>query len=187
MYDAKTGRFLGRDPLDYLDGSNCYKYVRGKPLKYEDPLGLIPPEPIPVWHRTLLSRNCVRFKGRYILATKTVPCADQYSLKGEWGFKLSLDGKLTIKKLGFGVNLGWDAKVAIEIKCVGPPGAFGGYKICEWSVPYEYDHCVSEYWVKVYLGARLDHEYHETRVSYHNLKVDLPDIVDLEVVPCKNC
>jgi RHS repeat-associated protein len=39
-YDVGLGRWLERDPLEYIDGMSLYGYVRGMPLKAMDPLGL---------------------------------------------------------------------------------------------------------------------------------------------------
>jgi len=36
------GRWGQRDPLGYVDGTNLYEYVRSFPLRYVDPLGLMP-------------------------------------------------------------------------------------------------------------------------------------------------
>lgn len=40
MYDPKTGRFLQRDPIGYIDGPNPYTYVRNNPVNWIDPYGL---------------------------------------------------------------------------------------------------------------------------------------------------
>ncbi|RZI43925.1 hypothetical protein EGT07_00375 [Herbaspirillum sp. HC18] len=40
-YDPQRGTYLTPDPLDVPDGPNPYAYVRGNPLKYIDPSGLI--------------------------------------------------------------------------------------------------------------------------------------------------
>ena len=41
MYDAVAGRFLGRDPIGYFEGSyQLYRYVRNSPLIHADPSGL---------------------------------------------------------------------------------------------------------------------------------------------------
>ena len=54
MHDKETGliynraryltptfcRFIGRDPLEYIDGNNLYEYVRSSPLNLRDPYGL---------------------------------------------------------------------------------------------------------------------------------------------------
>jgi RHS repeat-associated protein len=39
-YDAVLGRWIGRDPLGYVDGSNLCEYVGGMPLAALDSLGL---------------------------------------------------------------------------------------------------------------------------------------------------
>lgn len=38
-YDPKVGRFLQRDPLEMIDGTNLYSYVANNPLGYTDPFG----------------------------------------------------------------------------------------------------------------------------------------------------
>jgi hypothetical protein len=39
-YDVGLGRWLERDPLEYIDGMSLYGYVTGAPLNALDPLGL---------------------------------------------------------------------------------------------------------------------------------------------------
>jgi RHS repeat-associated protein len=38
-YDPQTGRFLQRDPLQYVDGMSLYEYVKNCPVNYNDPSG----------------------------------------------------------------------------------------------------------------------------------------------------
>jgi RHS repeat-associated protein len=40
-YDYYTGRWLTHDPLGYIDGMNLYDYVKGSPIRFQDPLGTI--------------------------------------------------------------------------------------------------------------------------------------------------
>ncbi|NLB54400.1 MAG: RHS repeat-associated core domain-containing protein, partial [Lentisphaerae bacterium] len=40
-YDPETGRFMQRDPLEYINGINFYLYVLSNPLNNSDPLGLM--------------------------------------------------------------------------------------------------------------------------------------------------
>ncbi len=40
MLHPRLGRFMQRDPLEYIDGSNLYEYVRSNPVTSTDPLGL---------------------------------------------------------------------------------------------------------------------------------------------------
>lgn len=39
FYNCLKGRFLQRDPKGYVDGMNLYEYVKGNPLKWQDPQG----------------------------------------------------------------------------------------------------------------------------------------------------
>ena len=47
-YDPLHGRFLQRDPAEYVDGMNLYEYVRSNSVRWGDPWGLVPPE-VPPW------------------------------------------------------------------------------------------------------------------------------------------
>jgi RHS repeat-associated protein len=40
-YDPQTGRFLQRDPLQYVEGENLYEYVKSSPIHHIDPFGLL--------------------------------------------------------------------------------------------------------------------------------------------------
>src|SRR5262249_3618885 len=40
IYTASLGRFLQRDPLNYVDGMSLYQYVQGRLLALVDPFGL---------------------------------------------------------------------------------------------------------------------------------------------------
>ncbi len=40
-HDPSKGRFVGRDPLEYVDGMNLYQYVKDAPTKMVDPSGQI--------------------------------------------------------------------------------------------------------------------------------------------------
>jgi RHS repeat-associated protein len=40
-YDPSLGRWLSPDPLGFADGPNLYAYVRGNPINYVDPMGLL--------------------------------------------------------------------------------------------------------------------------------------------------
>lgn len=40
MYDPHHGRWLQRDPIEYVDGLNLYSYVEGRPATLSDPFGL---------------------------------------------------------------------------------------------------------------------------------------------------
>ncbi len=39
-YDPETGRFMQRDPLEYVDGMNLFEYVSSRPIILKDPYGL---------------------------------------------------------------------------------------------------------------------------------------------------
>jgi len=40
IYDAHTGRFVQKDPLGFVEGTNLYAYVSNNPIKNIDPFGL---------------------------------------------------------------------------------------------------------------------------------------------------
>ena len=40
VYDPAMGRFLQRDPLGFVDGTNLYAFARGNPFAFRDPMGL---------------------------------------------------------------------------------------------------------------------------------------------------
>lgn len=40
-YDPHTGRFLQRDPMQYVDGLNMFEYVKSSPIRHIDPFGLL--------------------------------------------------------------------------------------------------------------------------------------------------
>ena len=39
MYSPNLGRFISKDPKEYIDGMNLYAYVKNNPLKYLDAMG----------------------------------------------------------------------------------------------------------------------------------------------------
>ncbi len=46
-YDAPSGRWLSRDPIEEAGGLNLYEYVSNKAVRYSDPSGLEPQTPQP--------------------------------------------------------------------------------------------------------------------------------------------
>lgn len=46
-YDANTGRWISRDPIEEAAGINLYRYISNRPIRLVDPLGLEVDEPYP--------------------------------------------------------------------------------------------------------------------------------------------
>jgi RHS repeat-associated protein len=46
-YDPGIGRFISRDPIGYIAGTNVYVYVKNDPVNYVDPFGLLGYSPWP--------------------------------------------------------------------------------------------------------------------------------------------
>ena len=72
-YRADAGRFVQRDPVRYVDSSNMYSYVRGRPLNAIDPLGLceftfFPREPVRTdAQEAACKASCQTAKAAYLL------------------------------------------------------------------------------------------------------------------------
>ena len=43
-YDPSVGRFISEDPINFIGGTNFYRYVGNSPLDFVDPFGLCPPD-----------------------------------------------------------------------------------------------------------------------------------------------
>ena len=46
-YDQETGRFVSKDPIEFIGGINLYNYVAGNPINRVDPFGLKPGDKYP--------------------------------------------------------------------------------------------------------------------------------------------
>ena len=81
MYDSVIGRFLGRDPIGYVNGLSFYEYVSSSLLTYFDPSGLC---------QAQAEKKC-------ICETELEKCTIQYDrFRGRWfvGKYLNSAGKL---------------------------------------------------------------------------------------------
>ena len=65
-YSPELGRFVSRDPMDYIDGTHLYAYVGSRPASYWDPFGLSKDScnaecgrKYPRWYQILQLRACV--------------------------------------------------------------------------------------------------------------------------------
>jgi len=52
-YNPRIGRFLGEDPVGYIDGINLYTYCGNNPVNWIDPFGLCKEEEDPWWKLAL--------------------------------------------------------------------------------------------------------------------------------------
>lgn len=52
-YDADVGRFISKDPIGFIGGTNLYVYVQNNPIRFIDPFGLLTFEEI----KTLAAAN----------------------------------------------------------------------------------------------------------------------------------
>jgi len=73
-YGPKLGRFLGRDPLGYVDGSNLYCHLLANPVGHVDPTGLKAKGP------------CNKGEVEFRFANKTIPSAGGMELRVLGGF-----------------------------------------------------------------------------------------------------
>lgn len=85
-YDTKTGRFLQRDPLEYVDGMNLYEYVLSNPIvncdAYGESVDSSWGEPTPK------GKNCIdgcymHCYHKFTHSSYTITLASNYLLKGK--------------------------------------------------------------------------------------------------------
>ncbi len=108
-YDAEMGRFLQRDPLDYVDGLNLYEYVSGQPTGAIDPFGS---EQITLFELNHTFAPYPFYAGVEVWANwETESCAD-----GSLGF----DGSIGVTgKIGVGISekiVIWGKEIGVNIK-----------------------------------------------------------------------
>ncbi|MGB7326537.1 MAG: RHS repeat-associated core domain-containing protein, partial [Rubripirellula sp.] len=73
MYDAISGRFLGRDPIGYRNTFSLYKYTRNQPLSLVDPSGLIDLSTRPAGRNECGCQSCVENLNELAKAGDLVP------------------------------------------------------------------------------------------------------------------
>ncbi|MCG3132455.1 MAG: hypothetical protein FLDDKLPJ_03305 [Phycisphaerae bacterium] len=81
-YSPLEGRWLQRDPLQYVDGAHLYEYARSKPVGTTDPSGkaALPPTNSPGLWCNNASANCGQFiSGRGHLTATLSPAGGDYS------------------------------------------------------------------------------------------------------------
>jgi hypothetical protein len=68
-YDPETGRFMQRDPLEYISGTSLYEYVNSNPKSFLDPFGFYPwdmPGQEPFWN----IETCTCYCGWAVVTSK---------------------------------------------------------------------------------------------------------------------
>jgi RHS repeat-associated protein len=112
-YDPSTGRFLQRDPIGILGGSNVYEYARSSPSSSVDPDGLMTPGSW--WPNTGIIRYGpsrvgwdAAGKGVYQIAFRAGSSLHLYGLRGAACFGLAVTGAAAV---GAGIGIGLDYAV----------------------------------------------------------------------------
>jgi RHS repeat-associated protein len=67
-YEPTQGRFVSEDPIGLLGGSHYYLYVRGNPLLWVDPLGLVEGSPQNLARRAAIARIAESYIGSHAWA-----------------------------------------------------------------------------------------------------------------------
>jgi len=85
-YDPETGRFMQRDPLEYVDGTNLYEYVNGRPVNFTDSSGLSMNVPSPILPPNELLIDCDGECAMYVgIQTRPITEREKKSVeKGNW-------------------------------------------------------------------------------------------------------
>ena len=108
-YDTGKGRFLQRDPLEYIDGTNTYEYVKDRPTFATDPSGLQTYKCCEQWKR----RKEILFNQGLIAKADNNDCVQYFAnLEKNIGAKiLEVIGK---KANALGYYLGFGLGLSIE-------------------------------------------------------------------------
>lgn len=89
MYDSTLGCFLQRDPVGYVDGTNLYEFVGGRPTSEVDPTGR-------VWTRDQLLDNLKKCDGGTDIYAKALKANGPKDIKIEAGEATEVDLSLGI-------------------------------------------------------------------------------------------
>ena len=63
-HDARLGRWVSRDPLEYIDSENLYQYCKHQPIKFQDPFGLSTEQEV----KSALESLCSTYKNKCSIA-----------------------------------------------------------------------------------------------------------------------
>jgi len=147
-YDARTGTFTKRDPLDGIDGtatvSNAYHYTDNDPLNRSDPSGMRPgpstdsdaappPPPAPASRVCGIDRSA-ELGWNYMLAIRYMFYKFEFMSPDPNGFAALVHNARRFKDWS-GTNQPFDLKPLLKTYLTPPSGPFGGKELVDLGDP----------------------------------------------------